>query len=181
MRFLKKQMVEKARKQELLRDAMANSKSIVFADFRGMTVADDMKLRRACREAGVRFEVAKNTLLLRAVQSLGWPSPGDVLTGPTAIAYSDVDPTSAPKVLAGLNREIPALKVKGGILDGELLDAGRVAYLATLPGRQDLLATVLATLQSPLTSMAIVLSGTMTGFARAVEALRTKRAEEAAD
>lgn len=176
----KRQRIEKAKTQEELKDAMSNSKSVVFVDFRGVTVADDTKLRRACREAKVQYRVAKNTLTARAIESLGWKDPGVLLEGPTAIAMSDVDPTTAAKVVATVGREVPALKIKGGMLDGDVLAADRVMYLATLPSREQLLSRVVGTIQSPMTAFAIVLNGTLAGFARAVEALRVKM-EEAAD
>ena len=164
----KKQRIEKA-------------KSIVFVDFRGVTVADDTKLRRACREAKVEYKVAKNTLAVRAIDSLGWEKPGPMLEGPTAIAMNDMDPTTAARVVAAAGKDIPALKIKGGMLDGAVLSAERVMYLATLPSKEQLLAKVAGTMQSPMTSFAMVMNSMLSGFARAVEALRVKREEEAAD
>jgi large subunit ribosomal protein L10 len=177
----KKQRIEKAKKQEMLKEAMSKAKSIVFVDFRGVTVADDTKLRRACREAKVEYKVAKNTLAVRAIDSLGWEKPGPMLEGPTAIAMNDMDPTTAARVVAAAGKDIPALKIKGGMLDGAVLSAERVMYLATLPSKEQLLAKVAGTMQSPMTSFAMVMNSMLSGFARAVEALRVKREEEAAD
>jgi large subunit ribosomal protein L10 len=175
----KKQRLEKQKAQEALKNAMSLAKSVVFVDFRGVAVADDTKLRRACRDAKVDYKVAKNTLVGRAIESLGWPSPGSVLEGPTALAMSDVDPTTAARTVAGIMKDVPALKIKGGILDGQILNADRVMFLASLPSKEELLAKVAGTIQSPLTGLAVVLNGTLAGFARAVEALRVKREEAA--
>jgi large subunit ribosomal protein L10 len=175
----KKQRLEKQKAQEALKNAMSSAKSVVFVDFRGVTVADDTKLRRVCREANVQYKVAKNSLIGRAIESLGWKSPGPVLEGPTALAMSEVDPTTAARVVAGVMKEVPALKIKGGILDGEILDVSRVMFLATLPSKEDLLAKTAGAIQSPLTGFAIVLNETLAGFVRAVEALRVKREEAA--
>jgi large subunit ribosomal protein L10 len=175
----KKQRLEKQRTAEALKNAMSSAKSVVFVDFRGVTVADDTKLRRACRDANVQYKVAKNTLVSRAIDSLGWESPGPMLEGPTALAMSEVDPTVAARTVAGMMKDVPALKIKGGILDGEILNIDRVMFLASLPPKDQLLAKVAGTMQSPLTGFAVVLNGTLAAFARAVEALRVKREEEA--
>lgn len=176
----KKQRLEKAKTQEMLKDSMSRAKSVVFVDFRGVSVADDTKLRRACREAKVTYKVAKNTLAARAIDSLGWEKPRAMLEGPTAIAMSELDPTAAPRVLANAGKDIPTLKIKGGMLDGAVLSPDMVMHLATLPSREQLLAQVAGSLKSPVASLVTVLGNTLGGFARAVEALRVKR-EEAAD
>lgn len=176
----KKQRIEKAKTQEMLKDIMSKSKSVVFVDFRGVSVADDTKLRKACREAKVRYKVAKNTLAARAILSIGWENPGAMLEGPTAFAMSDVDPTTAARAVAGAAKDVPALKIKGGMLDGAVLSPEKVMYLATLPSREQLLAKVAGTIKSPVAAFAVVLNSTLAGFARAVDALRAKK-EEAAD
>lgn len=175
----KKQRLEKQKVQEALKNAMSSAKSVVFVDFRGVAVADDTKLRRACREANVVYKVAKNTLVRRAIDSLGWQSPGEMLEGPIALAMSEVDPTTAARTVAGVMKDVPALKIKGGLLDGEVLSVDRVMFLATLPSREELLAKTAGAMQSPLTGFAVVLNETLAGFVRVVEALRLKREEAA--
>jgi len=177
----KKQIVAKAKMQESLLAKMQKAKSVVFVDFRGVTVADDTRLRKAMREAGVDYSVVKNTLAQRAVSQLGWQGLEGMFHGPTAMAVSLNDPVSAAKVLANLAREIPALKAKGGVLEGgEVLDTQAVAYLGTLPSKEELIARVCGAMNSPITSLVMVLNATLTGFARAVDALREKK-EQAAD
>ncbi len=177
----KKQRLQKAKVQDSLREDMKKAKSIVFVDFRGVSVADDTRLRKTCREAKVEYKVVKNTLASRAATELGWQGLTGMFQGPTAMALSEVDPTAAAKVLAGFARDIPALHVKGGVLEGgEVLTPDRVTYLATLPSKEELIARVAGTLNSPVTSLVMVLNATLTSFARAVNALREKQ-EQAAD
>lgn len=167
---------DKARAQEALREKMRSAKSIVFVDFRGVTVADDTRLRKACREGKVEYRVVKNTLARRAANELGWHNLSQVFEGPTSMAISEIDPVAAAKVLVGLARELPAVRIKGGVLgDGGLMSPERVAFLGTLPAREELLATVAAAMRSPITSLVTVLDGVLGGFARAVNALREKR------
>jgi large subunit ribosomal protein L10 len=160
---------------------MGKAKSIVFVDFRGVSVADDTRLRKTCRDNKVDYKVIKNTLANRAVTDLGWHDLAEMFHGPTAMVLSELDPVAAAKVLQGFARDIPALHVKGGVLEGgEVLTADRVAYLGTLPSRDQLLARLAGSFNSPVTSLVMVLNATLTGFARAVNALREKK-EQAAD
>lgn len=177
----KKQRLEKARTQENLREKMRSAKSIVFVEFRGLTVADDTRFRRACRDSRVEYRVVKNTLAERAVSDLGWQGLSEVFHGPTAMAVSEADPVAAARVVTGFAREVAAIRVKGGVLEGgEVLTAERVAFLGTLPPKEILMARLAGAVQSPVTSLVMVLNGTLSGFARAVSALREKK-EQAAD
>lgn len=171
----KKQRIEKAKIQEALREKIRSAKSVVFVDFRGLKVADDTKLRRTCRESNVEYGVVKNTLAKRAVEELGWRNLGPLFEGPTAMALSETDPVAAAKVITSLAKEMPAVRVKGGVLEGgEFLPPERVTYLGTLPPREQLVAMLAGAMQSPIASLAGVLSGTLSGFVRAVNALREK-------
>lgn len=177
----KKQRLEKAKMQGNLREKMLKARSIVFIDFRGLTVADDTRLRKTCREGKVEYKVVKNTLARRAAADLGWKGLSDVFEGPTAMAISEVDPVAAAKVLTGFIREVPVIHIKGGVLEGgEVLSPERVAFLGTLPPKEELVARLAKVMQTPVTSLVMVLNGTLSGFARAVNALREKR-EQAAD
>ncbi len=175
----RKQILEKARIQKELEEKMTGAQSVVFVDFRGVSVADDTRLRRMCREQDVEYRVVKNSLTARALDNLGWDGLEEVLQGPTAMALSMVDPVAPAKVMAGFAREVPNLKVKGGIMDGKALPVERVLFLGSLPGKEEILAQVAWALKSPMSSMATVLDGMLSGFARAVNALREKRESEA--
>lgn len=175
----KKQRIEKAKTQEKLKQTMSAAKSVVFVDYRGVNVADDTRLRRLCREAQVNYSVVKNTLTLRAANELGWSGLEHILQGPTGMAVSDVDPVAPAKVLNTFAREVPSLKIKGGVLDGEIVPPEKVAYLATLPSKDELLAQVAGAFKSPLFGVVTVLNATLSGFVRALDAIREKKAAEA--
>ena len=125
----KKQRLAKMKAQEALEKALSDAKSIVFADFRGINVADDIKLRRMCRDNEVIYKVIKNTIVKRAVSSLGWEDMSDIFHGPTAVALSTKDPTAAPKTLKSFVQENPALKIKGGALGKERLTIEKIMFL----------------------------------------------------
>ena len=130
--------------------------SAVFLDYKGMTVDQATSLRAHFRKAGVDYKVVKNTLVKQALKGTAYgPKLNDVLVGMTGIAWCYEDPSAAAKVVKQYKKDAgeagEKLKVKGGLIEGEILDAKRVENeLATMPGKDELRATLLATLQAPL-------------------------------
>ena len=128
--------------------------SAVFLDFKGMTVENVTKLRAEFRKAGVDYKVVKNTLVRHALKDASYKQKlDDVLVGMTGIAWSYEDPSAAAKVVKAFRKD-PAgekLQIKAGLIEGAVLDAKGVEdQLATMPGKNELRATLLATLQAPL-------------------------------
>jgi large subunit ribosomal protein L10 len=126
----------------------------VFVSFQGMTVEHVSKLRDEFRKAGVEYKVCKNTLVRHALKDAAYKDKlGDVLVGMTGIAWSYEDPSAAAKVVKAF-RKNPAgekLQIKAGLIEGSVLDAQGVEdQLATMPGKNELRAMLLATLQAPL-------------------------------
>jgi len=129
-----------------LKTRLANAQSLVLADFRGLTVESDNKLRREFRAVGCEYHVVKNTLLGRAVKGTPMEVLEPLLAGPTAIAFSTEDPIAPAKVATKVARAESKFVIKGGFLDGKLLDGKGVAELSALPGKDEARATFLATL-----------------------------------
>ena len=130
--------------------------SAVFLDYKGMTVEQATTLRASFRKAGVEYKVVKNTLVRQALKGTSYgPTLNDVLVGMTGIAWCYEDPSAAAKVVKEFKKTGgeagQKLQVKGGVIEGEVLSASRVENeLATMPGKDELRATFLATLQAPL-------------------------------
>ena len=126
----------------------------VFLDFKGMIVASVTKLRAEFRKAGVDYKVVKNTLVRQALKDAPYKGKLDgALVGMTGIAWSYEDPSAAAKVVKAFRKDASGekLKVKAGLLDGQVLDGKTVEeQLATMPGKDELRATLLATMQAPL-------------------------------
>ncbi len=140
----------------------------VFLDFKGMTVEHVTKLRAEFRKAGVEYKVCKNTLVKHALKGSPFVSKlDDVLVGPTGIAWSYEDPSAAAKVVKAFRKD-PAgekLQIKAGLIEGAILDANSVeSQLATMPGKNELRATLLATLQAPLQSFVALLAAPSQDF-----------------
>jgi large subunit ribosomal protein L10 len=137
---------EKNANIDALKTRLANAQSLVLADFRGLTVESDNKLRREFRAVGCEYHVVKNTLLGKAVKGTAMEVLAPLLAGPTAIAFSSEDPAAPAKVATKVARAESKFVIKGGFLDGKLLDGKGVEALSALPGKDEARATFLATL-----------------------------------
>jgi large subunit ribosomal protein L10 len=133
--------------------------SAVFVDFKGMTVEEVSKLRGEFRKSGVEYRVLKNTLVKQALKDKPWSkSVAKALTGMTGVAFSYEDPSAAAKVVKAFRKDNEKLRVKAGLIEGQLLDGKAVeSDLATMPGKNELRAQLLATLQAPLQSFVALL------------------------
>lgn len=178
MRKERKVRPEKQKQAEELKSLFSGAKGIVFVEFRGLKVADDTKLRKLCRESQVSYKVIKNTLALRAAREMGMSGLESVFQGPTAVAVSKDDPVVPAKTIHSFASDHSAIKVKGGIVEGSVVSADRVLYLATLPGKKELLAKMAGALRSPISGLVTVVNAPLAGVARALEGLRQKRVEQ---
>ena len=133
--------------------------STVVAEYRGLTVAEVSELRRNLREEGVEMKVYKNTLAARAADDAGFAELKDILTGPNAMAFGK-DETAAARVMAKFAKKHKALVLKGGIVEGKVVDEKTIKELSALPNRDGMLSMLLSVLNAPLSS-----------FARAVQAV----------
>ena len=143
-----------------LADRLKNSVTGVLVNYKGINVADDTALRKELREAGVKYSVVKNTLLSRACEEAELTGLQTTLEGTTAIATSDEDYAAAARILANYAKKSKTFEIKGGYLDGEVVDLATIDSLAKLPTREVLLANVLGAFQAPIAS-----------FARAIQAI----------
>ena len=148
--------------------------SAVFISFQGMNVASVTKLRDEFRKSGVEYRVVKNTLVRQALKGHGYADVlGKTLVGMTGIAWSYEDPSAAAKVVTTFKDE--KLKVKAGLIDGNVLDAKAVENnLAKMPGKNELRAMLLATLQAPAQSLVRLLAAPSQNLVYALDAKRRK-------
>jgi large subunit ribosomal protein L10 len=124
-----------------IKEKVEGSASTIFFDYRGLTVAETMELRNKLRASNTDVKVYKNTLVKRALDTLGLDL-GNVLEGPNAISLSG-DVIEPIKILTAYAREHSALEIKGGIIDGNVSSIEEIAKLSTIPSREGLL-TMLA-------------------------------------
>ena len=151
-----------------LADTIKASVAGVIVDYKGITVEDDTKLRKELREAGVKYEVVKNTALKLAAEKAELEGIEDVLSGTTAIATSAEDYTAAARILNKFAESNAKFTIKKGFMDGKVIDVPTVEHLAKLPSKEVLLATVCNAFNAPIAA-----------FARAMQALVEQKNEPA--
>lgn len=173
--------MERAQKETVVgsvKEKFDRMTSAVFLDFKGLNVATVSKLRDDFRKSGVEYKVIKNTLIKHAIKHHAWANVLDKsLVGMTGVAFSYDDPSAAAKVVKAFRKD-PAhdkLKVKAGLVDGTLIAGDKVETdLATMPGKNELRASLLATFQAPLTQFVQLLQAPAQNFAYLLKAKEDK-------
>ncbi len=140
-----------------LAEKIKNSVSGVLVNYQGITVEDDTAMRKALREAGVKYMVVKNTLTGRACDMVGYSEMKQYLNGMTAIAISENDAVAPAKVLKKFAEKVESFKILAGYLDGAVIDEKTVTALADIPSKETLIAKFLGSIQSPLYGLAYAL------------------------
>lgn len=142
---------------ESLTGKIQEASSVVFVDYKGITVAQDTELRKQFREAGVEYSVVKNTLTNFAAKNAGYDF-SEVLNGTTAMASTTGDPIAPARIVcefAKKNKNV--LSIKGGIVEGSVLSVNQLNGFGELPSKKALVAQVLGTFLAPISSLACVL------------------------
>ena len=135
-----------------------NAMTMVFADYRGLTVEQDTELRNALRKAGVEYKVVKNTLTNFAAKENGMDALEPMLVGPTSMAYSVTDVIAPAKVMAEFAKKYEKLELKAGIFEGKVVDISVIKSLADLPSREILLTQLAGSLNATIAGLAIALN-----------------------
>lgn len=146
------------------------AQSLVVVDYRGISVADVTELRKQCREAGVIYKVYKNTMVKRAVEGTEFEGVIKDLEGTNAFAISKDDATLAARTIANFIKKAKVCKLKSGVVEGTYYDEAGIQTIATIPGREELLAKFLGSIQSPIAN-----------FARVIKQIAEKDGEPAAE
>ncbi len=155
------------------------SSSALLTEYRGLTVSEIAEVRNALRGAGTEYKVLKNTLTRLAVREVGLEELADMLEGPTAIAFIHGDAVEAAKALDEASKKYPVLVIKGGVLDGKILDAEQANALAKLQPREVQLATIVMMVNTPLQQTANVLTALLRDFGSMLTQVLAQKEEEA--
>jgi large subunit ribosomal protein L10 len=170
--------VNRERKSEIveeLTEEFRSSTSMLVADPRGLTVAGIKDLRIRLREQGATFRVSKNTLARIAAREAGQEPLLDLLEGPTGIALCHEDPAPVAKAMADFARTSRLLEVRGGVLEGRVIDAATVRTLATLPPREELYAKLVGSIASPISGFVNVIAAIPRGLVVALDQIRQQK------
>jgi ribosomal protein L10 len=139
-------------------DLLNGAATAVVVDYRGLTVEQDTRLRKALREAGVTYKVYKNTMIRLATKGTEFEALDPDLEGPTALAVSKDDATAAARVLFNFAKTADKLELKAGIVEGVYYDTNGIKTIAAIPSKEELLGRLLGSMQSPITNFARVLN-----------------------
>ena len=141
-----------------IKEKLEKSKAVILSKYQGLSVEEDTTLRKNLREAGVEYKVYKNTLVILAAKELGLDGIIEHLEGPVSIAFSYEDSTLPARLLNDFAKDHKKLELKAGIVEGEIYDENKIKQLATIPSKEVLIAKLLGSIKSPISSFARVLS-----------------------
>ena len=157
-----------------LREKLLGSAACFFLDYRGLTVSDLCEFRKKLREREGRFQVIKDSLAIRAIAGTDLDKLTQFFSGPTGILFAERDPVSPALVIKEFAFNHPNLGIKGGLLEGKILDPDKVKILGKLPEKRVLFSNLLASLQFPFTGFVWVLSAPLSNFLSTLKAILDK-------
>ena len=174
-------MADSRKKQQYKVDAVSKLKEhfaaapdLIFSDFRGLTFPQMTELRAKLTEKGTAYRVVRNAFARIAMKESGLPDASPWLEGPTALAFLGKDPSPAAKVMLEFTRSAP-LQIKGGVISGKLFSAKDVEALSRLPGRNDLIASLMGTMNAPLRNMMYAMNGVASKLVRTLAAVAEQK------
>ncbi len=176
--------ITKVQKEEILKalvENMKQAKSVVFADYQGMSVKEVKEMRSKMREKGVSFQVAKKTLLKLAAKEAGYSDeiPVESILGPIGAAFSMEDELAAAKMIHEISKKNDKLKLRGALFEGKALSVAQTKQLAMLPSKEELISKFIYVIKSPIQGFHGVLNNTVAGFVRVLNAIKEKQEQGA--
>jgi large subunit ribosomal protein L10 len=168
--------VQKESLVDEIKERLAESGGIILADYRGLSVKEMQELRVKVHAAGANLKIYKNRLTQIALRELAMPVLDEYLAGPTALVFMADDPVAPAKVLQEFAKGHPALEVKGGLVESQVVDAASVIAIAMLPSREELIAKVMSLMISPIRGFMGMANAPASAFARVVQAVADQKA-----
>lgn len=166
----------KAQRLVELEDLIAKQQVVIFTNYRGLKAKETDQVRLAVEPTDAKYLVTKNTLLRIALKNAGLSSESSALDQPLAAIFGLTDQVATAKAVVKVVKELEALEILGGIVDGQIVDEATIRNLATLPSREELLAKVVGTIAAPLSGLVSVLSGNMRGLVSVLHQYEQKKA-----
>ena len=173
-------MLNKAQKQKIIDDLASRFRSVpsVFVvEYQGLKVKEMEGLRKKLRETEAEFMVVKNTLLEKASAGTEMEKMKDLFSGSTAIAICDGESSGMAKVFVDYSRDFPPVGIKGGIFEGEVVDASKIERIASLPSRQQLISELAGLLAAPVSGLVGVVKQAQSKIVFVLEGLKEKKSE----
>lgn len=172
-------MLTRQRKAELVKDLsekFGRSKAAFLVDFKGLSVEQVTEVRKALNAVGAEFKVTRNTLAKRALADHEAESSvlSDKLVGTNAFVFAYEEAPASAKALTDFTKDFEFLKIKSGVMSGEELNENKIKFLSTLPGKDELRAKLLGTLQAPASQLARVMAAVPQGMVTVLKAYSEK-------
>jgi len=168
---------EKEKAVDELVEELKKAKGIYFANFIGLNVEEERKLRRRMRENSLFYKVVKNTVIRFACKKAGFGPLTEYLVGPTALCFGYDDPLLPSKILQQFSKETGKLVIKASFLEGRLFDTDATKKLANIPPRDVLLSKLAMTISSPVANLAMLLRGVLVNFLFVLHGVAKKKGE----
>src|ERR671937_1605063 len=149
---------DKEQELQQLETAFKGSETAIVVDYKGLTVPQVTDLRRQIRGAKASYRVVKNTLAKRALKGTRFAALEKYFEGTTAVAYTATDPVALAKTLTTFVKTAPTLTIKAAVVQGRAIQPAEVTDLASMPGKPELYARLLGTLQAPMVQLVSVLN-----------------------
>jgi len=160
-----------------LRERLEKAQGTFILDYKGLNVEEMNRLRKGLRDVGAEFQVVKNRLLKLASKETGTEQVKDYMRGPSAIALTYDDVIGPAKALVDFANDFHHLKIKSCQISGKKIDVAGVRRLATLPGRDVLLAQALSVMQAVPTSFVRLLNGVLGNLMNVLKAIEQQKGE----
>ncbi|MEA2089009.1 MAG: 50S ribosomal protein L10 [Patescibacteria group bacterium] len=161
---------------DLIIDKLKISKAAVFVGFNGLSVNDSEQLRNLCRKNDLEYLVAKKTLLSIALDKLNLKTDEkEIFSNEVAIIFSYCDEITGAKIVSKFAKDNEAVIIKGGIFENEIVNLSMIKKIANIPGRQELYAKLVGSLNAPVSGFVNVLKGNLRGFVQVLNAIKEKK------
>lgn len=172
-------MITKEKKKEILQDLtdrFSKSKSLVFLGFQGLTVKDNMALRRKLRAEGIDYAVAKKTLIKKGMESVEIQGTENFAPeGPVAVVIGYDDEIAPARIAKEFGKTNDKVQIVGGVMNATVLGAEEMKQIASLPGKDQLRAQLIGTINAPVSGFVNVLAGTMRNLVNVLNAVAEEK------
>ncbi len=172
---------EKEKVVEALHEKFSRARAVLITDFRGLDMSAMNELRSQLRGASVEYRVVKNTLMTRAADGTDMTLLKEHFFGPCAVALSYEDPVAPAMILMKFSEDNPALEVKAGVVEGQVVDLAGIKRLSKLPPHEVLLTQLVSLMNAPVSGLVMVLSGVLRNFVGVLEAIKRQKEDARTD
>lgn len=170
---------EKIAEVQAITERLESAQSLILANYSGLSVEQMTKFRVACRANAIDCRVVKNRLAKIACDNAEMTEIKDYFKGPTAILFGLESQVDAAKILVDFAKDNEKMEIKGGFVDGQLLDPNQVMALSKVPSKEELYAKMMGSINSPITGVTMATNAVVAGLARVIDAVAKQKAEAA--